>query len=467
MKQFFAELQSSYELFLNKTCQEIKNKKEQNQLLSFCFALPAEFALDDFSHLFKKSPEVFYFSAKNEEFLAVGHIYSLSAGGRLRWKGLEKQYSNFPKPVLNSDEPRFAHLPLFLVSVKFDAEKQSPEWSDFKNSEFYVPKFLINFEIDTPLFRFNILVDNTFSVAKAVSDFSVILKTLFLENIDPQIEKVFENNSSMSLMGDKILWIRKVENALKEIRSGSLSKVVLARRIVLQTKIPKEIEFLPGRLKKVNPNSNVFFLKKSDSIFLGASPEKLIEMKDDNIKTEAIAGSRKRGATPEEDILLENELRNSEKEINEHRSVLDFITERLNPFTSNVQYSAVPSVKKMASIQHLSTEISAELKTGASIFSIVENIFPTPAVCGNPKEKAMQLISELEDFDRGLYAGLIGWISPTTTKFVVSIRSALINKNTIFAYAGCGIVEGSDPESEFTETETKFKTILSTLNEKN
>jgi len=79
----------------------------------------------------------------------------------------------------------------------------------------------------------------------------------------------------------------------------------------------------------------------------------------------------------------------------------------------------------------------------------------------------MKLISELEDFDRGLYAGLTGWISPTSAKLVVAIRSALINKNTIFVYAGCGIVEGSDPENEFAETETKFKTILSTLNDKN
>jgi len=467
MKQFFAKLKSSYEIFLKKNWAEIESKEKHNQLLSFCFTLPDKFSLDDCSHLFTHSQEIFYFSAKNEEFLAVGNIHSLSASGSLRWKELEKQYAGFPPPLMNSHQPIFINSPLFLAAVKFDTKKQSAEWSNFKNCELHIPKFLIIFDTPTPLFRFNVFVDDTFSIDNLVLEFSSVLKTIFHNNLNKRDEKSIEYNSKINSPDDKELWQRNIEKALSEIRKTSLTKIVLARRISMEMKEHAYLADLPGKLKKANPTSNIFYIKKNDSIFLGASPEILIELKEKVIQTEAIAGSRKRGSTNEEDIFLENELRNSEKEINEHRSVVNFLVDNLKDLALSVKYKVVPDVKKLTSIQHLSTQITANIKSDKSFFTIVDKLFPTPAVCGNPKEKAMLLISELEEFDRGLYAGLIGWISPSSAKLVVAIRSALINKNTIFVYAGCGIVEGSDPESEFTETETKFKTILSTLNEKN
>ncbi|MCK9425954.1 MAG: isochorismate synthase [Ignavibacteriaceae bacterium] len=458
---------TSYEIFLNKTCQEIKSTKKQSQLLSFCFALPDTFFTDDFSPLFTDFPEVFYFSANKEEFLAVGNIHSLSVEGSFRWKELEKRYTDFPEPLMNSSEPIFISSPLFLAAIKFDPEKKSVEWSNFKNCEFYIPKFLIKLEADSALFRFNVLFDDTFSIENSVLEFSTLLSTIFQNDGNNKIDEKINYKGNVNSFDERELWNLIVEKALSEIRNSSLTKVVLARRILLRTQELVHYEVLPGRLKKANPSSNIFCLKQNDSVFIGASPEILIELKNNNIITEAIAGSCVRGSTTDEDFHLENELRNSEKEINEHRSVVDFITENLTGSASDITYEKVPNVKKLASIQHLSTEITAKLKTGSSLFSLLDKISPTPAVCGSPKEKALELISELEDFDRGLYAGLIGWVSPSSAKLVVAIRSALINKNTIFVYAGCGIVEGSNPESEFAETETKLKTILSTFNEKN
>ena len=467
MKQFIAELTSSYEIFLKKSCAEKTNKKKQNRLLSFCSTFPKPFSKDDFSHFFNTSPEVFYSWEKNEEVLAAGNVHSLAARGALRWKELEKQYNDFPEPFLNSAEPQFINLPLFLTAIKFNANKQSDEWSNFKNSEFYIPQFLVKFERHSSFFRFNVFVNDNFSIENSVMEFSSILQTISQSISNKPTEKIIKYNRTDTPSNEKTVWKNRVEIALSEIRKSSVTKVVLARRISLKTRKSFNIEDLLNRLKLKNLNAHVFCIKKNDSIFLGASPEILLELRGNNILTEAIAGSRKRGGTAEEDVYLENELRNSEKEINEHRSVVDFITQELKSFALELHFSDVPKVKKLASIQHLSTEISAALKNNAKIFSVVDKLFPTPAVCGYPKEKAMKLISELEDFDRGLYAGLIGWISPTSAKLVVAIRSALINKNTIFVYAGCGIVEGSDPENEFAETETKFKTILSTLNDKN
>ncbi len=467
MKLPLDKLISSYRIFLKNSGKEIEATKKQNQLLSFCFAVPNEFLEDDFSRHFIDFPEVFYSSTPKEEFLGIGNIYSISTEGSSRWQEIEKRCTKFPEPILNSLEQQFIDSPLFFVSAKFSAEKKSAEWNDFKNTEFYIPKLLIKFESGTLFLRFNVLVDNTFSVENSVIEFSSLIEKIFHNTEEKKREEIINYKMDESESDTKEIWNLKVEKALAKIRNASLTKVVLARRLSLKTKAPVHYEVLPVRLKIANPSSNIFFIKKNDSVFLGASPEILIELKKNNIITEAIAGSRKRGSTAEEDFYLENELRNSEKEINEHRSVVDFITDNLSNLTSDITYEKIPNVKKLASIQHLSTEITAKLKTGSSLFSVIDKISPTPAVCGNPKEKALTLISELEDFDRGLYAGLIGWISPSSAKLVVAIRSALINKNTIFVYAGCGIVEGSNPESEFAETETKLKTILSTFNEKN
>jgi len=467
MKLSLDQLSTSYEIFLKNTIQDMAKTEKQNQLLSFCFLVPDKFFVDDFSHLLNDIQEGFYSFADKDEFLAIGNIYSFSAEGALRWKNIEKQYTDFPQPIINSKEPPCIASPLFLALVKFSADKKSLEWENFNNSEFYIPKFLIKSENDSLLFRYNVFVDPAFSIDNSVLEFASIAAKVFQKTNEKENKIAVNYEGELNSFEERRVWNLKVEKALSEISTASLVKVVLARKIPLSTKDPLHFGALLGRLKKANPASNIFFIKKNDSLFLGASPEILLELNNNNIKTEAIAGSRKRGRNAAEDFELENELRNSEKELNEHRSVVDFLTGILTGLASDIIYEKNPNIKKLASIQHLSTEITAKLKTGSSFFTIADQISPTPAVCGYPKEKAMALISELEDFDRGLYSGLIGWISPSSAKLIVAIRSALINKNTIFVYAGCGIVEGSNPESEFAETETKLKTILSAFNEKN
>jgi len=465
MKLSQDQLITSYEFFLKNKIQETAKTEKPNRLLSFCFVLPNDVWGDNFPLLLKESTDGFYSYSNTEEILAIGNIFSIESEGVKRWHRIEEQFNHFPEQLFNSEETKFTDLPLFITAVKFNEEKQSDEWSDFKNLEFYIPKFLVKTEDDTLICRLNDFVTPEFSIDKTVSEFSDLLTKLFSAACEDKTN--FNYKSNFDLIEEKIAWKVKIEKALSAIKNNSFSKIVLARKFSLETDRPIPIELLPGRLKKANPFANIFFLKKNNSIFLGASPEILIELKNQVIRTEAIAGSRKRGTTLEEDQQFADDLFNSDKERAEHNSVVNFLVTNLTSLAKDVQYEKIPSIKKLTSIQHLSTEITAKLQIGSSFFSIADKIFPTPAVCGYPKESAMRLISELEDFDRGLYAGLIGWVSPSAAKLIVAIRSALIKKNTIFVYAGCGIVEGSDPESEFAETETKFKTILSAFNEKN
>ncbi|MFA6977974.1 MAG: isochorismate synthase [Ignavibacteriaceae bacterium] len=465
MKLSQDQLITSYEIFLKNKIQETEQNIKPNQLLSFCFDLPDDFWGDNLPFLLKESKDGFYSCSNNEEILAIGNIFSIESEGIKRWNKIEEQFNKFPGQFFNSEETKFTDLPLFIAAIKFNDKKQSDEWSDFRNLEFYIPKFLIKTESENLICRFNVIITSAFSIDNSIVEFSNTLTKFF--NVFHEDEETFNYKSNFDLIEEKIAWKVKIEKALSAIKNNSFSKIVLARKFSLETDRPIPVELLPGRLKKANPFANIFFIKKNDSAFLGASPEILIELKNQVIRTEAIAGSRKRGTTLEEDQQFADDLFNSDKERAEHNSVVNFLVANLTSLAKDVQYEKIPSIKKLTSIQHLFTEITAKLQSGSSFFSIVDKIFPTPAVCGYPKESAMRLISELEDFDRGLYAGLIGWVSPSSAKLIVAIRSALIKKNTIFVYAGCGIVEGSDPESEFAETETKFKTILSAFNEKN
>ena len=131
---------------------------------------------------------------------------------------------------------------------------------------------------------------------------------------------------------------------------------------------------------------------------------------------------------------------------------------KLSPNTFRKYHSNKIPLKKLHNIQHLHTVLNSELVEDTNMFEIIEAIYPTAAICGEPRDKALSLIKKIEDYKRGLYSGLIGYFNLNDEgEFVVGIRSALLHENKLFAYAGCGIVEGSDPEKEFQETELKLK----------
>jgi menaquinone-specific isochorismate synthase len=180
--------------------------------------------------------------------------------------------------------------------------------------------------------------------------------------------------------------------------------------------------------------------------------------------TEALAGSAPRGQSASEDAALTRGLLQSEKDLREHRVVLGSITRRLADLGLKLEHAANPRVLALANVQHLHTPVSAALPAGVHILDLVERLHPTPAVGGTPRDRAVAAIKRLEPFDRGLYAGPLGWVDHRGGgEFFVGIRSALIDGRTATAYAGAGIVAGSDPQKEFAETELKFKALIEAL----
>ncbi len=257
-------------------------------------------------------------------------------------------------------------------------------------------------------------------------------------------------------------WNSMITKAKKTIKEKNLKKVVLARKVTQSFPIMPEAKDVISNLERQYPDCFIFCINpKGKSYFVGATPERLARFTPTQVVTESLAGSTMRGKTFEEDDRLAGKLLSSKKDRLEHKIVVEAIEEDLVPYSERMEHSSSPQVKKLPNVQHLYTPISAVFKKGISRTNVLKDLHPTPAVGGFPREKALEFIESEESFSRGWYASPIGWInSHGIGDFYVAIRSGLIEQNTAHIYAGCGIVEDSDPKNEWVETELKFKPMV-------
>ncbi|HLP01389.1 MAG TPA: isochorismate synthase [Opitutaceae bacterium] len=249
------------------------------------------------------------------------------------------------------------------------------------------------------------------------------------------------------------------------IRAGRYRKIVLARardlRATRRFHPLRALNVLRGRF----PDCYAFSAGNgAGASFIGASPERLVAAAEGHLRTEALAGSAPRGRTAAEDAALARQLLHSAKDVREQGLVLESIMRRL----TNVGVTAVapgkPRVRQLPNVQHLCTPVEAALVPGADLLRILGELHPTPAVGGSPREAAVAHLRELEPFDRGLYAGALGWVNHRGDgEFLVGIRSALMRGDAARLYAGAGIVEGSDPSAERAETELKMRALREAL----
>ena len=253
------------------------------------------------------------------------------------------------------------------------------------------------------------------------------------------------------------------ETALK-IGSGELGvrKLVLAR--ATQVAPRRSIQAALRTLVAEYPRCTIFALAEGDACFLGATPERLISLHGGIASTMALAGSGLRGGSPDEDEHLAERLRNDPKEVGEHAIVVDAIREALADVCERVVVDAEPRVEKLSNVQHLLSVIRGQLREGRNVLELVQRLHPTPAVGGYPRQRALELIRQLERLDRGWYAAPIGWMGANGDgEFVVGLRSALVSNDTATLFAGCGIVAESDPHTEYAEWGWKLRPMLSAL----
>lgn len=266
-------------------------------------------------------------------------------------------------------------------------------------------------------------------------------------------------------VGEAGWYQQAVRTALADIANGTYEKVVLARAQRLTTAEPFHPLGVLNYLRQHYPDCYAFSTGDGEGrSFIGASPERLVRVAAGRMHTEALAGSAPRGVSASEDARLARALQQDEKELREHRLVVDAIGRRLADLGVRLEFGAQPRVLGLANVQHLHTPISASLPDGVHILDLVGRLHPTPAVGGAPREPAMAAIARIEGFERGLYAGPLGWVDHRGGgEFFVGLRSALVGGTSAVTFAGAGIVAGSNPEKEFAETELKFQALIGAL----
>ncbi|MFJ7725728.1 anthranilate synthase component I [Neobacillus sp. NPDC097160] len=256
-------------------------------------------------------------------------------------------------------------------------------------------------------------------------------------------------------------FIKNVEIAKEHIIKGDIFQVVLSRR--MKSTFQGTPLSLYRRHRSHNPTPYMFYLDFEGYTVIGSSPESLIKTRDNTVISNPIAGTKRRGKTSNEDQLIERELVNDEKELAEHRMLVDLGRNDLGKVCEfgSVQIEKYMVVEKFRHVMHLVSEISGKLHSEKTALDALASCLPAGTVSGAPKVRAMEIINSLEKSKRGLYSGAVGYVSANgNMDFALAIRTMIIKDGTAYIQAGAGIVHDSNPESEYEETLNKLKSFL-------
>ena len=259
----------------------------------------------------------------------------------------------------------------------------------------------------------------------------------------------------------RTVWTESVRRILSAIDAGEVRKVVLARQLVVEAAAPFDRRSVIDRLRRSHPSCFTY----AAGGFVGSSPELLIRRRGDQVASCPMAGTVRRGATPEEDETLTAGLRRSMKEAEEHRLLVEAVVSALAPVCVAQPTAGEPDVVRFPTVSHLATRVTGVLRRPApSALALAGLLHPTPAVGGLPRPEALAAIAALEGFDRGLYAGPVGWVDATGDgEWAVALRGAQLDGSRARLVAGAGIVAGSDPDAEWAETEAKLRPMLAAV----
>jgi menaquinone-specific isochorismate synthase len=254
-------------------------------------------------------------------------------------------------------------------------------------------------------------------------------------------------------------WCEVVAKAVGRIADGAFSKVVLAREVVVEASSDIVVSQVLSRLHALYPSCTVF----SADGFVGASPELLVSRYGSVVTSHPLAGTIAHSGDVDADRRASERLLSSAKDREEHALVVSFVADVLGPFCASLDVPDTPSIVAMRNVAHLGTLVRGRLAgdPAPSALDLALALHPTPAVAGTPTDDAVAYLRSVEGFDRGRYAGAVGWVDGRGDgAFVVGIRCAEIAGRRARLFAGVGVVEGSDPDDELAETQLKLQALL-------
>ncbi|MGB7415474.1 MAG: isochorismate synthase [Thermosynechococcaceae cyanobacterium] len=468
LAKLFQDRKSLHELFV--TCQATAQSKEHAQVVSLSLEIPAVDPLAALEHLQQPDQLHFYWEQRSQQtaIAATEPVLQLQVDGPQRFT----QAQNFICTSL-VDTVRVGALdlpcagPHFFCSFTFFDDTQR-EHRLFPAATVFLPRWQVARVQDQAVLVANLLVDAQTDLARLTDEVWhqwQQLKSLQGFSLRPSTDVSASGITAAPVLTETNRFTTAVANILQDIQAQGLQKLVLAHTLDVTASQPLSLCHALATLRDRYPDCYVFSVSNGQGqTFIGASPERLIELCDRNLVTDALAGSAPRGQTLAEDTDLGAHLLGNPKDNHEHQVVLDFIQSCLWDLGITSQVSSPPHLLQLPNIQHLRTLVTAKVPHHLHILEILEALHPTPAVAGAPQRIAQQQIRKHETFERHLYAAPIGWVDHQGNgEFTVGIRSALIDGCLTRLYAGAGIVAGSDPQRELAEIQLKLHTLLDAL----
>ncbi len=297
---------------------------------------------------------------------------------------------------------------------------------------------------------------------KACVELDNLAKLLY--TVKPSPKKPLTITSEFKPLFDKKTYCNMVEKAKKYIYEGDIFQVVLSNR--LEADIQGSLLDTYRVLRTTNPSPYMFYFSSDDIEIVGASPETLVKLQNGTLHTFPLAGTRKRGKTPQEDCELEKELLSDEKEIAEHNMLVDLGRNDIGKISKigSVFVEKYMSVEKYSHVMHIGSTVKGEITPQYDALDAIDAILPAGTLSGAPKFRACQIINELENNKRGIYGGALGYLDFTGNLDVcIAIRIAFAKNGKVFVRSGAGIVADSVPENEYQECINKAKAVIEAL----
>ncbi len=422
------------------------------------------YPLTDFLR-FGSGKERFYFES-NQSPLAIaglGIAAQISGTGENRFANLTREVQDFFQHVhqLTDNTPR----PVLLGGGSFFAEMKPGKWDSFPHAALVLPRYVLTrikgefyFSVNLPLHENESITHASQRLQLEAEAFLARMESAALSS--PSILNEININET-----SRAVWESTINRSVEMIREDRIKKVVLARPIQVTGDHAVDVPVLLEYLGESCPSCFRFLFEFTPgTTFAGATPERLVSVSGARFTTAAIAGSIRRGDFPAEDKILGKQLLDSAKDQSEHLFVRDQILEKMSPLAKSLNIDSAPRLLRLPNIQHLRTDITGTLHADHSILNIVSALHPTPAVGGVPSEAALNVIREIEGFERGWYAAPVGWVDANGDgDFVVAIRSGLFHGKTNTLFGGAGIVADSDPQKEWDETGLKIGFLLNAM----
>lgn len=394
--------------------------------------------------------------------LAVGTAASHIADGPDRFEAIQREWGRLRAAALPDATASGRALQAFVGFAFAPARTRPvPAWDGFPAGLLLVPQLLFECDGGEARVTVTVMAGGDGETDRAID----LLRRLLTE---PATERGGPEAVAARIdVPESGRWTTEVLRARDAIRGGAMEKVVLARAARLERgnagsagsdgSVDAALRTLIARY----PGCRVFAVARGRRCFLGATPERLVELRDGAVRVSCVAGTAARGAGADADRRYADALTASVKEQAEHAVVVRAVRDDLAPLCDAIAVAERPALLRLANVQHLVSEVTARVRPGIGLLDLAAALHPTAAVGGWPRQEALRWIEEHEGFERGWYAGPLGWVDARGEgELFLGIRSALVAPSGSWLFAGCGIVARSEPESELAESELKLRPLL-------